>query len=77
MGYEYEKTIKNLMNNAKGVSWTNINTHKDAYDELQEVYRKAKLFDKLVKFYPSKDELSSDEFFDEMGYIIKEAHDET
>lgn len=40
--------------------------------EVEEVYRKAKAFDKLVEFYPQKDEIPSDEFFMMMGYIIKE-----
>lgn len=46
-------------------------------NQLQEVYRKAKCFDLLVKFYPQKNELPSDEFFMIMGYILKEANDET
>lgn len=41
-----------------------------------EVYRKAKAFDKLVEFYPQKDEIPSDEFFMMMGYIIKERADD-
>ena len=38
----------------------------------EEVYRKEKAFDELVKLYPQKDEIPSDEFFDEMERIIKE-----
>ena len=42
---------------------------KKYYSELK---RKAKAYDKLVEFYPQKDEIPSDEFFMMMGYIIKE-----
>lgn len=45
-------------------------------NELEMVYRKAKAFDKLVEFYPQKDEIPSDEFFMMMGYIIKELTDD-
>ncbi|OHQ07893.1 hypothetical protein HMPREF2664_07595 [Staphylococcus sp. HMSC064E03] len=45
-------------------------------NDMAEVKRKAKAFDKLVEFYPQKDEIPSDEFFDEMGYIIKERADD-
>ncbi|WP_312684258.1 hypothetical protein [Mammaliicoccus sciuri] len=38
---------------------------------LDELNAKAKAFDKLVEFYPQKDEIPSDEFFDLMGYIIE------
>lgn len=44
--------------------------------EVEEVYRKAKAYDKLVEFYPQKDEIPSDEFFMMMGYIIKERADD-
>lgn len=43
--------------------------------EVEEVYCKAQAFDKLVEFYPQKDEIPSDEFFMMMGYIIKERAD--
>ena len=39
---------------------------------LSKEERKAKAFDELVKLYPQKDEIPSDEFFDEMERIIKE-----
>lgn len=39
---------------------------------IKELERKAKAFDKLVKLYPQKDEIPSDEFFDEMKLIILE-----
>ncbi|CFF15039.1 Phage protein [Staphylococcus aureus] len=45
-------------------------------EDIAEVKKKAKTFDKLVEFYPQKDEIPSDEFFDEMGYIIKESVDD-
>lgn len=62
MEYKYEKENKEAVM---------INPPK-ANRELQEVYRKAKAYDKLVEFYPQKDEVPSDEFFMMMGYIIKE-----
>ena len=43
-----------------------------SFRQDEEVYRKAKAFDELVKLYPQKDEIPSDEFFDEMERIIKE-----
>ncbi|WP_426457019.1 hypothetical protein [Staphylococcus cohnii] len=64
MVYEYERLIKKEMP-FSGVS-----------QELQEVYRKAKAYDKLVKLYPQKDEIPSDEFFVLMGCIIKERADD-
>ena len=42
------------------------------FSQDEEVYRKEKAFDELVKLYPQKDEIPSDEFFDEMERIIKE-----
>ena len=39
---------------------------------LDDLYAKAKAFDELVELYPQKDEIPSDEFFDEMERIIKE-----
>lgn len=41
-------------------------------DELSTMDKKTKAFDKLVELYSQKDEMPSDEFLDEMGYIIKE-----
>ncbi|MCH4414470.1 hypothetical protein [Staphylococcus haemolyticus] len=63
--------------------WWKFRDERDAYkkqrdeliNDMAEVKRKAKAFDKLVEFYPQKDEIPSDEFFDEMGYIIKERAD--
>ena len=68
MAYEYEHRIQ-------GIIWSNedywcIDNDKES-NELREVYAKAKAFDKLVEFYPQKDEIPSDEFFDLMGYIIE------
>ena len=48
----------------------NINAHQ-LLDELNEMERKAKSFERIVEFYPQKDEIPSDEFFDLMGYIIE------
>ena len=68
MVYKYE--MKNLIAKLSGV-WVE-SEKKEILKELHEVYRKAKAFDKLVEFYPQKDEIPSDEFFMMMGYIIKE-----
>ena len=73
MAYEYENKINEAFFIA---SRSGRNVNKELLKELQEVYRKAKAFDKVVKLYPQKDEIPSDEFFDEMGYIIKERVDD-
>ena len=73
MAYEYENETKNLITKLSGV-WVE-SEKKEILKELQEVYRKAKAFDKLVEFYPQKDEIPSDEFFMMMGYILKECAD--
>lgn len=69
MAYEYER-INNI-----GCVTSPISTDQ-AVEELQEVYRKAKAYEKLVELYPQKDEIPSDEFFMMMGYIIKELTDD-
>lgn len=54
--------------------------HEYEWDEIEIVVKedylklkaKAKAFDELVELYPQKDEVPSDEFFDEMERIIKE-----
>ena len=50
--------------------------NKYTNEEIRMLERKAKAFDKLVEFYPQKDEIPSDEFFMMMGYIIKELTDD-
>ncbi|ASN69450.1 hypothetical protein 7F15_56 [uncultured Caudovirales phage] len=72
MAYEYD--MKNLIAKLSGV-WVE-SEKKEILKELQEVYRKAKAYDKLVELYPQKDEIPSDEFFMMMGYIIKERADD-
>lgn len=72
MAYEYD--MKNLIAKLSGV-WVE-SEKKEILKELQEVYRKAKAYDKLVELYPQKDEIPSDEFFMLMGYIIKERADD-
>lgn len=47
-------------------------TERDIKIGLDDLYAKAKAFDELVELYPQKDEIPSDEFFDEMERIIKE-----
>lgn len=69
MAYEYENKINEAFFKA-GRDGRNVN--RELLAELQEVYKKAKAFDKLVELYPQKEEIPSDEFFNEMGHIIKE-----
>lgn len=69
MAYEYERDIPKFL---KGIEYEHPLDLSKEIKEIQEVYRKAKAFDKLVEFYPQKDEIPSDEFFMMMGYIIKE-----
>ena len=71
MAYEYESKLLDYASDSK-----TYEEYKAMSQELQEVYRKAKVFDKLVEFYPQKDEIPSDEFFMMMGYIIKEFTDD-
>ena len=47
-------------------------TERDIKIGLDDLYAKVKAFDELVELYPQKDEIPSDEFFDEMERIIKE-----
>ncbi|WP_337227986.1 hypothetical protein [Staphylococcus succinus] len=69
MVYKYEQKINEAFFRANR-SGGNVNNELLA--ELQEIYRKAKAYDKLVELYPQKEEIPSDEFCDEMGHIIKE-----
>lgn len=73
MAYEYESDIPKFL---KGIEYEHPLDLSKEIKEIQEVYRKAKVFDKLVEFYPQKDEIPSDEFFMMMGYIIKERADD-
>lgn len=68
--YQYESGIKNIIHRHN--LWVSDTDYKNAKESLNEVYRKAKAFDELVELYPQKDEIPSDEFFDEMERIIKE-----
>ncbi|MDW4106517.1 hypothetical protein QI264_03760 [Staphylococcus saprophyticus] len=47
MAYEYESRISNSIDRDKNYFFTT--TSKDMKNELQEVYRKAKAFDEIVK----------------------------
>ncbi|MGW7932309.1 hypothetical protein ACWEWU_11680 [Staphylococcus xylosus] len=49
-----------------------LHQQMEMFDSKDEMFKKAKAFSKLVELYSQKDEIPSDEFFDEMGYIIKE-----
>lgn len=71
MAYENKIAIESCIKRVHEQQGTTEKVQK-IINELEMVYRKAKAYDKLVEFYPQKDEISSDEFFMMMGYIIKE-----
>ena len=71
MAYEYKIAIESCIKRVHEQQGTTEKVQK-IINELEMVYRKAKAYDKLVEFYPQKDEIPSDEFFMMMGYIIKE-----
>ena len=74
MAYENEESNKQIVFTVDNES--SMGELNERIKELEEVYRKAKAYDKLVEFYPQKDEIPSDEFFMMMGYIIKELTDD-
>ena len=71
MAYENKIAIESCIKRVHEQQGTTEKVQK-IINELEMVCRKAKAYDKLVEFYPQKDEISSDEFFVMMGYIIKE-----
>lgn len=75
MAYENKIAIESCVKKVHEQQGT-IEKTQSIINELQEVYCKAQAFDKLVEFYPQKDEIPSDEFFMMMGYIIKERADD-
>ena len=74
MAYENKIAIESCIKRVHEQQGTTEKVQK-IINELEMVYRKAKAYDKLVEFYPQKDEIPSDEFFMMMGYIIKELTD--
>ncbi|OIS52054.1 hypothetical protein A4A29_09690 [Staphylococcus equorum] len=70
MAYEYESKL--YANSVVHSMTGNVFIETGETKEIKEVYRKAKAFDELVELCPQKDEIPSDEFFDEMERIIKE-----
>lgn len=75
MAYENKIAIESCVKKVHEQQGT-IEKTQSIINEIEEVYRKAKAYDKLVEFYPQKDEIPSDEFFMMMGYIIKERADD-
>ena len=75
MDYRHKIAIESCVKKVHEQQGT-IEKAESIINEIEEVYRKAKSFDKLVKLYPQKDEIPSDEFFMMMGYIIQEDKDE-
>lgn len=74
MAYEYESDVISELEQM-GADYQS-NEYFNMSIEVEEVYRKAKTYEKLVELYPQKDEIPSDEFFMMMGYIIKELTDD-
>ncbi|ARM68365.1 hypothetical protein PP279_gp33 [Staphylococcus virus IME1354_01] len=74
MAYEYESDVISELEQM-GADYQS-NEYFNMSIEVEEVYRKAKAYEKLVELYPQKDEIPSDEFFMMMGYIIKELTDD-
>ena len=70
MAYENKIAIESCI---KRIHEQQCTEHKmqSMIDELEMAYDKAKAFEKIVEFYPQKDKIPSDEFFDLMGYIIE------
>ena len=75
MAYENKIAIESCIKRVHEQQGTTEKVQK-IINELEMVYRKAKAYDKLVEFYPQKDEIPSDEFFMMMGCIIKELTDD-
>lgn len=73
MAYEYDEFVDAMR---FGLTMSDRETTDPIWNMVDEVVNKAKAFDRLVELYPQKDEIPSDEFFDEMEYIIKESADD-
>lgn len=70
MKYKY---MKKQVEGAKALAekYPHMQTHQDIYKEHVEVLEKAKVFDKVTKLYEEKEEMYSNEFVEELGYILK------
>lgn len=71
MDYRHKVAIESCIKKVHEQQGT-IEKAESIINEIEEVYRKSKFYDKIVELYPQKDEIPSDEFFMMMGYIIKE-----
>ncbi|PTI97347.1 hypothetical protein BU054_06790 [Staphylococcus simulans] len=70
MAYKYmEKQVEGAK--ALAEKYPHMQTHQDIYREHVEVLEKAKVFDKVTKLYEEKEEMYSNEFVEELGYILK------
>ena len=70
MKYKYmEKQVEGAK--ALAEKYPHMQTHQDIYNEHVEVLEKAKVFDKVTKLYEEKEEMYSNEFVEELGYILK------
>lgn len=67
--YQYRDGIEAIIERNSDV-WANKEVFEEVKDELDEVYQKAVLFNELVHLFPQKEDIPSDEFFNDMGYII-------
>ncbi|QRN90259.1 hypothetical protein JRU67_09305 [Mammaliicoccus sciuri] len=51
MEFKHEKSLKNRLLDWKFNTWEEVHQFKREYDELEEVYIKAKAFDEIKKHY--------------------------
>lgn len=71
MAYKYmEKQVEGAK--ALAEKYPHMQTHQDIYKEHVEVLEKAKAFDEITKLYEQKEEIYSNEFVEELGYILNE-----
>ena len=66
MGYEYKESIKNAVSEMYSASFVDEENRKN---ELDEVYRKAEAFDRIVKIAETSD--NHLDFSDDVDSVIK------
>ena len=82
MAYEYEKSLKNRLLNLELDDYVEVIQLEKEYEELEEVYAKAKAYDEILSideffyseygFYPSVEEHS-----EQIDYIIEKYKEDT
>lgn len=68
MAYEYEIKIPMWLEDGR---WLNMNVDDEVLEELEEVYRKAKAWDRMYELLIDKD-IPCKEFDDEMYELLKQ-----